>query len=130
MEIVHARTLPSKDKLTICFAHVAYRLGERFALRNTGLSYFETRDLDELKKRIGEVDVLLCSGLWRNDLIASAPRLAFVQSISAGTEQYSREALETAGIRAASAQGCERARSGRACNGVDPCAGAATAPGA
>ncbi len=30
-----ARLLPAKDKLTVCFAHVAYRMGERFALRNT-----------------------------------------------------------------------------------------------
>ena len=99
------RPLPAKDKLTICFAHVAYRMGERFALRNTGLNAFEVRSLDELKARIGQVDVLACSGLWRNEFIAQAPRLAFVQSISAGTDQYARAALEAAGIRVASAQG-------------------------
>ena len=100
-----ARALPQKDRLTICFAHVAYRMGERFALRNTGLKSFEVRTLDELKPRLGEVDVLLCSGLWRNELIAQAPRLAFIQSISAGTDQYGRDALQAAGIRVASAQG-------------------------
>ena len=100
-----ARSLPAKDKLTICFAHVAYRMGERFALRNTGLNSFEVRSLDELKARIAEADVLLCSGLWRNEFIARAPRLAFIQSISAGTDQYSRDALGAAGIRVASAQG-------------------------
>jgi phosphoglycerate dehydrogenase-like enzyme len=100
-----ARPLPTKDKLTVCFAHVAYRMGERFALRNAGLGWFEVRSLDELKARIAEVDVLLCSGLWRNDLISAAPRLAFIQSISAGTDQYSRDALGAAGIRVASAQG-------------------------
>ena len=99
------RTLPPKDKLTICFAHVAYRMGERFALRNTGLRSFEVRSLDELETRIGEADVLLVSGLWRNELIAKAPKLAFIQSISAGVDQYSREALSAAGIRLASAQG-------------------------
>ena len=104
------RPLPAKDKLNICFAHVAYRMGDRFALRNTGLDSFEVRNLDDLKARIGEVDVLLCSGLWRNELIAGAHRLAFIQSISAGTDQYSRDALMAAGIRAASAQGAnERA---------------------
>jgi D-2-hydroxyacid dehydrogenase (NADP+) len=100
-----ARPLPGKDKLNICFAHVAYRMGERFALRNTGLGWFEVRSLDELKARIGEADVLLCSGLWRNELIPAAPKLAFIQSISAGTDQYSRDALVAAGIRVASAQG-------------------------
>lgn len=100
-----ARSLPAKDKLTICFAHVAYRMGERFALRDTGMNSFEVRSLDELKARIAEADVLLCSGLWRNELIALALRLAFIQSISAGTDQYSRDALAAAGIRLASAQG-------------------------
>lgn len=104
------RTFPTKDELKICFAHVAYRMGERFALRNTGLRSFEVRSLDELQARIGEADVLLVSGLWRNDLIAKAPKLAFIQSISAGLDQYSPEALSAAGIRLASAQGAnERA---------------------
>ena len=100
-----ARPLPAKEKLTLCFAHVAYRMGERFALRNAGLDWFEVRSLDDLKARIAEVDVLLCSGLWRNELIPAAGRLAFIQSISAGTDQYSRDALAAAGIRVASAQG-------------------------
>jgi len=100
-----ARDLPAKDKLTICFAHVAYRMGERFARRNTGLDWFEVRSLEDLQARIGDMDVLLCSGLWRNELIPTARRLAFIQSISAGTDQYSRDALSAAGIRVASAQG-------------------------
>ena len=100
-----ARPLPSKEKLTVCFAHVAYRMGERFALRNTGINAFEVRNLDDLKARIPQTDVLLCSGLWRNELIPAAPRLAFIQSISAGTDQYGREALQAAGIRVANAQG-------------------------
>jgi phosphoglycerate dehydrogenase-like enzyme len=80
-------------------------MGERFALRNAGIDWFEVRSLDDLKARISKVDVLLCSGLWRNELIPAAPRLAFIQSISAGTDQYSRDALGAAGIRVASAQG-------------------------
>ncbi len=105
-----ARTLPAKDKLTICFAHVAYRMAERFALRKTGLQAFEVRSLAELEGRIGEADVLLVSGLWRNELIVKGPRLAFIQSISAGLDQYSRDDLRAAGIRLASAQGAnERA---------------------
>jgi phosphoglycerate dehydrogenase-like enzyme len=80
-------------------------MGERFALRNAGIAWFEVRNLYDLKARIAEADVLLCSGLWRNELIPAAPRLAFIQSISAGTDQYSRDALGAAGIRVASAQG-------------------------
>ena len=104
------RPLPPRNQLTLCFAHAAYRIGERFALRETGMNYFEVRTLAELEARIAEADVLLVSGLWRNELIARAPRLAFIQSISAGMDQYSRDALRAAGIRAASAQGAnERA---------------------
>ncbi len=97
--------LPSKDRLTILFAHVAYRLQDRFTLRNTGIASIEVRNRDALDARIAEADVLLCSGLWRNDLIPRAPKLRFVQSISAGVDQYDKAAFAAAGIRLASAQG-------------------------
>jgi phosphoglycerate dehydrogenase-like enzyme len=104
------RKVPAPDGLVLCFAHAAYRLGDRFAARNTGIDGFEVRTRDDLEARIGEVDALCVSGLWRNELISAAPRLAFIQSISAGTDQFSREALAAAGIRLASAQGAnERA---------------------
>lgn len=99
------RSLPAHDKLTICFAHAAYRMGDRFALRNAGINWFEVRTLDDLKARIKDVEVLLVSGMWRNELIPIAPKLTFIQSISAGTDQFPRDALRAAGIRLASAQG-------------------------
>jgi phosphoglycerate dehydrogenase-like enzyme len=99
------RTLPAKDRMTIGFAHPAYRMAERFALRETGIRHFEVRNLADLQARVGEADVVVVSGLWRNEFIAAAPRLAFIQSISAGTDQYGKEALKAAGIRLASAQG-------------------------
>jgi len=96
---------PSRNELTICFAHVAYRMGDRFAARNTGIRHFEVRSIEELTVRVGDADVVCVSGLWRNNLIARAPKLKFIQSISAGTDQYQREALKAAGIRLASAHG-------------------------
>ena len=54
--------LPSKDQLTICFAHVAYRLRERFLTLATGIENFEVRDGAALEQRIGEADVLVISG--------------------------------------------------------------------
>ncbi len=90
---------------TICFAHVAYRLAERFAARNTGLDAFQVTTRAELDARIAGADVLVCSGLWRNDLPPIAPRLRLVQSVSAGTDQYDRAVIGAAGIRLASAQG-------------------------
>ena len=99
------RPIPAKENLTICFAHVAYRMAERFALRGAGIRHFEVRTLDDFAARIPEADVVVVSMMWRNEFIVHAPRLAFIQSISAGTDQYSREALERADIRLASAQG-------------------------
>jgi D-2-hydroxyacid dehydrogenase (NADP+) len=99
------RQIPAKEHLTICFAHVAYRMAERFALRATGIRHFQVSSLDKLAARLGEFDVLCVSMMWRNEFIARAPRLAFIQSISAGTDQYARDALSAAGIRLASAQG-------------------------
>jgi phosphoglycerate dehydrogenase-like enzyme len=98
-------TLPRKEDLTICFAHVAYRMADRFAARNTGIRHFQVSSLEELTVRVGDADVVSVSMLWRNNLIARAPKLKFIQSISSGTDQYSREALKAAGIRLASAQG-------------------------
>ena len=96
---------PSKDQTKICFAHVAYRMQDRFALRKTGISSVEVRTRDELDRAIGGADVLVVSGLWRNDLVELAGKLRFVQSIGAGTDQFSREVLTKHGIRLASAAG-------------------------
>ena len=71
----------------------------------TGIESFEVRDGAALEQRIGEADVLVISGLWRNDLLPRAKRRRFIQSIGAGTDQFSREALKQNGVRLASAGG-------------------------
>jgi D-2-hydroxyacid dehydrogenase (NADP+) len=96
---------PTRDSLTICFAHAAYRMKDRFELRDTGIKCFEVRAYDDLVKRIGEADVVLASGMWKNDLIPHASKLKFIQSISSGMDQYSKELLDAKGIRLASAAG-------------------------
>ncbi len=96
---------PAKKDLTICFAHAAYRMKDRFDLRNTGIKSFEVRAYDDLVKRIGEADVVLASGMWKNDLLPHAMKLKFVQSISSGMDQYSKELMGARGIRLASAAG-------------------------
>jgi phosphoglycerate dehydrogenase-like enzyme len=55
--------------------------------------------------RLGEADVLVISGLWRNDLLNHAPKLRFIQSIGAGTDQFDKEVLASRGVRLASAKG-------------------------
>ena len=43
---------PSKDNLTICFAHAAYQMQARFELRKTGIKSFQVWAYDDLVKRI------------------------------------------------------------------------------
>ncbi|MGE0748978.1 MAG: D-2-hydroxyacid dehydrogenase [Variibacter sp.] len=95
--------LPSKQDLNILFAHVAYQLGPRFALRKTGIQHRQVSDRAELNKSIGSADVLVISGLWDDKLLENASKLKFIQSIGAGTDQFSREPLRKRNIRLASA---------------------------
>lgn len=96
---------PPQDRLTICFAHAAYQLHERFLRRQLTMHSYEVRTLDEFERRIGEADVVVVSGMWRNQLLDHTQRLRFIQSISAGTDQFDRDKLRERGIRLASAQG-------------------------
>jgi phosphoglycerate dehydrogenase-like enzyme len=97
--------LPPDNKLAICFAHVAYRLHERFSALNTGVKSFAVRDSATLERRVGEADVLVVSGLWQNRLLDRATKLRFIQAIGAGTDQFPREELAKRSIRLASAHG-------------------------
>jgi phosphoglycerate dehydrogenase-like enzyme len=97
--------LPSRDRLTIGFAHAAYQLQAGFGRRQMAIDTFEVRTPDELERRIGGADVVVVSGLWRNALLDRAPRLRFIQAIGAGTDQFDRDKLKERGIRLASARG-------------------------
>lgn len=97
--------LPPKDRLTLCFAHGAYRMAERFALRDTGIAHIEVRSAEDLARRQPEADVLVVSMLWKNELAGVASKLKFIQSISAGTDHYDKALLRDRGIRLASAAG-------------------------
>ena len=97
--------LPPNDKLTICFAHVAYQLHERFSALDTGIGSFVVRDLGTLEDRMGEADVLVISGLWHDRLLDRAGKLRFIQAVGAGTDQFPLEELTKRGIRLASARG-------------------------
>lgn len=96
---------PRRDELVICFAHVAYRMGEAFARRNAGIKFVEVRSVEELLSAAPQAHVVVTSGFWRNELLDMAPGLHFVQSISAGTDQYDKERFAEKGVRLASAKG-------------------------
>jgi phosphoglycerate dehydrogenase-like enzyme len=97
--------IPPQDQLVICFAHVAYRLDERFAALGAGIRSFAVRDPETLAARIGDADVLVVSGLWNNGLLDRAPRLKFIQAVGAGTDQFPQNELRRRDIRLASARG-------------------------
>jgi phosphoglycerate dehydrogenase-like enzyme len=97
--------LPPDDKLTICFAHVAYQLHERFSVFDTGIDSFAVRDPETLENGVGQADVLVISGLWHDGLLDRASKLRFIQAIGAGTDQFPLEELKMRGIRLASARG-------------------------
>jgi D-2-hydroxyacid dehydrogenase (NADP+) len=97
--------LPQKSDLTICFAHSAYRLADEFDRRGEIIRHFTARTVDELRDRVDGADVVVVSGFWRNEFVERAPKLRFIQSVSAGTDQYDRALLREKGIRLASAQG-------------------------
>jgi phosphoglycerate dehydrogenase-like enzyme len=72
---------------------------------NTGITNFEVRTADEFQRRIGEADVVVVSGMWKNDLLAHTKKLRFIQSIGSGTDQYDLAEIRARGIRLASARG-------------------------
>jgi phosphoglycerate dehydrogenase-like enzyme len=101
-------TLPARDTLNICFAHVAYPLAEIFAARQTGLRHFQVWQRDQLPTKLADAHVLVVSGFWRNELLDHAPNLRFIQAIGAGYDQFALDALRARGIRLASAKGVNR----------------------
>jgi phosphoglycerate dehydrogenase-like enzyme len=96
---------PAAKDLKICFAHAAYRMGDRFAARNTGIAFVEVRTSEDLLRAGRDADIVCTSMMWRNELLDAAPRLKYVQSISAGTDQYDKAKFTAKGVRLASGAG-------------------------
>ena len=97
--------IPPKEDLTIQFAHVAYTLAERFALRETGIRHFQTWTREDMAARIGEADVLMCSAFWNDGLLARADRLRFIQVSAAGYNWFGLDGLAEKGVRLAHGSG-------------------------
>jgi len=96
--------LPSKNQVTICFAHVAYRLRERFLTLATGIENFEAATAPRSSSG-SATPTCWWSRVSGATILPRAKRLRFIQSIGAGTDQFSREALRQHGVRLASARG-------------------------
>ena len=104
--------MPQSDRPALCFAHAAYRLKERCDVQAPDLAAaaFQVWDADAMSARIGEAEIAVVSGLWDNAFLDRAPKLRFVQSISAGMDRFDVASFRARGVRLASAQGAnERA---------------------
>ena len=103
-----ANHLPDDDTLVIHFAHPAYRLAERFALRGTGIDHFQTWDREETLARIAEAHVLVMSGFWSGEMLDRAANARFIQVCAAGYERFDPDALRARGVRLANGSGVNR----------------------
>lgn len=101
---------PDLSDPLICFAHAAYRLQDCLSAKGLPLRSVQVTDREGFAREIGEAEVAVASGLWDNALLKRAPRLRFVQSISAGMDRFDVAQFRARGVRLASAQGAnERA---------------------
>ena len=100
--------LPADDMLVIHFAHVAYRLAERFALRGTGIAHFQTWSRDDTFSRISEGHVLVMSGFWSDTMLERAANARFIQVCGAGYDAFGLDALRERGVRLANGSGVNR----------------------
>lgn len=86
-------------------AHASYSLGDALSERGFDRPCFEVRSREELAARIGEVDVLVVSSLWRNEMLGAASRLRFIQTASSGVDNFDLHALAARNIRLANSRG-------------------------
>ncbi len=100
-------SFPAKPQ--VGFAHVAYRGGDRFAERGAPFPNFEVRNIDDLRQKIGEAEVLVVSGMWQNTLVEQAPKLKYIQALSSGTDQFDKALLKERGITLCNAAGANAA---------------------
>lgn len=96
---------PAKDRMRICFAHAAYDMKPIFDRLCPGIATVQVTDYAALKANVPEADVLVVSGLWQNELLDHAPRLKYLQSVSAGLNQYDLARFRQRGILLASGHG-------------------------
>jgi D-2-hydroxyacid dehydrogenase (NADP+) len=107
---MRSKKFPSVQEMTIGFAHSAYQVQAEFLSRRRDIVTKQATTIQEVEAMIPDVDVLVVSGFWRNIFLDKAKKLRFVQSISAGTDQYDKPLFSEHGVRLASAQGAnERA---------------------
>ena len=77
--------------------------------QGTGIAHVQVERPEAFAAALPEADVVVVSMMWKNDLAPQAKRLKFVQSISAGIDQYDQKVFRAHGIRLANAAGVNAA---------------------
>jgi len=93
------------DKWTIGICHPAYRIADTLSERLPEARVFQTSAPEEIRPQMCDVDILVISGAWRDDLLDNATRLRWIQSIGVGINQFPLTELERRKIRLTNAAG-------------------------
>lgn len=99
------KAFPGPDEVRIHFAHSAYCLADRFAARRPEIAHFQTWTPDDTRSRIGEGHVLVASGFWKNELLADAQALQFIQVCAVGHDQFDKKSIAERDIRLCNSAG-------------------------
>ena len=91
--------------LTIGICHPAYRIAPVLAARLPDTAVFQEHSADAIAPRLPDVDVLVISGAWRDDLLDKATKLQWIQAIGVGYNQFPLAELQRRGIRLTNAVG-------------------------
>ena len=91
--------------LTIGVCHPAYRIAPELGARLPGTTVFQEHSADAVAPRVPELDVLVISGAWRDDLLDHAGKLKWIQAIGVGYNQFPLPELKRRGIRLTNAVG-------------------------
>ena len=95
----------SAGNLTIGVCHPAYRIAAELSARLPGATVFQEASADAVAPRVPELDVLVISGAWRDDLLDHAVNLKWIQAIGVGYNQFPLVELQRRGIRLTNAVG-------------------------
>lgn len=91
--------------LTIGVCHPAYQIASELSIRLADATVFQEHSADAIKPRIPDIDVLVISGAWRDDLLDGAEKLRWIQAIGVGYNQFPLAELQRRGIRLTNAVG-------------------------
>ena len=91
--------------LTIGVCHPAYQIAPVLAARLPEATVFQERSADAIAPRMPDLDVLVISGAWRDDLLDGAEKLQWIQAIGVGYNQFPLTELQRRSIRLTNAVG-------------------------